>query len=126
MFNCIEVTCPAGTRFPDDMPIYGSGTATQCSPCHFYPNNGTAALLNASYAYCPAARQATLCPAETRVVLANNYSIGCADIWYFFWPSSFIMLLAFGFGVPWLFWKLITNTFERYDPVRPACRGMRR
>ena len=120
VFNCVEVTCAAGTRFPDDVPIYTSEVAVQCSPCTFYPNNATMAPLDSSH--CSVAMQTALCPAETRLVLANNYSIQCTKIWYFFWPSSLIMLFAFGFGVPWLFWKLIKNTFEKlkFFPVTNA------
>ena len=48
-------------------------------------------------------------------MLAHNYSVECGHIWYFFWPSSFIMILVFGFGVPWLFWRLIGQTLHRLE-----------
>jgi hypothetical protein len=63
--------------------------------------------------HCPLGMQQTLCPGAERLVLANNWSIPCDDVWYFFWPSSILMVLCFGLGIPWLFWLLIKSTVHR-------------
>eukprot|EP00667_Euglena_gracilis_P001826 EG_transcript_1825 len=119
VWNCADVTCAAGTRFPEDDAVYSGLRVDQCMACKWYPSTLNMSVANATgqlnASYCPVLQQWELCPEETRFVLTKNYGVDCNAISWFWWPSSAIIVLAFGVGLLWLFHRLISQSLYRLE-----------
>eukprot|EP00835_Amoeboradix_gromovi_P001002 NODE_39_length_29903_cov_0.529057.p3 type:complete len:567 gc:universal NODE_39_length_29903_cov_0.529057:11149-9449(-) len=58
---------------------------------------------------CPIDLQASLCPSVTDSRLSKDLTISCVDeIYPFYFPGIFICVISVTFGIPYLYYKLIT------------------
>eukprot|EP00003_Mantamonas_plastica_P025648 TRINITY_DN5075_c0_g1_i1.p1 TRINITY_DN5075_c0_g1~~TRINITY_DN5075_c0_g1_i1.p1 ORF type:complete len:829 (+),score=253.40 TRINITY_DN5075_c0_g1_i1:498-2984(+) len=98
-WSCVDLTCPSGFAHPISIP--GNITdrtfttnRNMCDECTFLDS-------------CPTGLQQALCPLKTQNVLSADVTVDCAQIQRFYLPASFVMMLAFVLGVPYIYYSLI-------------------
>jgi len=94
VFNCEEISCPAGTRFRDIGSVANVTNMTKCIPCNPMPN------------MTKACDEFEVCPAVSNYRHRKDPSLKCNQLAAFFWPAAFAMVLGFVGVVPLMHYKV--------------------